>query len=429
MFVDEVVVHLRAGDGGAGIVSFRRERGKPRGKPEGGSGGAGGDIIVEADPAVSTLLDYGRRPHRRAGSGTHGKGDLQHGKRGDDLVLGVPPGTVVRDAVGTVLADLARPGQRVTLLAGGRPGRGNAALVGPRHVAPNFAEQGEYGTEADFTFELKTVADAAIIGFPNAGKSTLIARVSAARPKIADYPFTTIEPNLGVVEIDDRQLVLADIPGLIEGASDGKGLGHRFLRHVERARALLVLLDPSPLQEHPVAVQLGILRSELARHDPALARRPEVVAVSKADLAEAAQARDALVVTGVAAHLFSGVTGVGIDELMHAIADAVGESERDLPEGEGFVLHRPAPPGFEIERDGRRWVITGRVAERAVAFDDLTKPEAAEAAGRRLTSAGIDDALRRLGAAAGDEVQIGDLVFEFTEDGAAPEGGAVSEVD
>ncbi|OFW66150.1 MAG: hypothetical protein A2Z12_02650 [Actinobacteria bacterium RBG_16_68_21] len=423
MFVDEVVVHLRAGDGGAGVVSFKRERGKPRGKPEGGSGGAGGDVIVAADPRVSTLLDYQRRPHRRAGSGTHGKGDLQHGRRGEDLLLGVPPGTVIRDVEGTIVADLAKPGQQVTLLTGGRPGRGNAALVGPRHVAPHFAEQGEYGTEADFTFELKILADAAIIGFPNAGKSTLIARVSAARPKIADYPFTTLEPNLGVVEIGDRQFVLADIPGLIEGASEGKGLGHRFLRHVERARALLVLLDPSPLQEHSVAEQLGILRTELVRHDPKLSQRPEVVAVSKGDIAEAAAARDALAAAGIETLLVSAVSGAGIDAVIHAVADAVAASERALPEGEGFILHRPAPAPFEIHHDGERWVITGRVAERAVALDDLTKPEAADVAARRLTRAGIDDALRREGARPGDEVRIGDLVFEYSENDPGPESG------
>ena len=419
MFIDEVVVHLRAGDGGAGVVSFKRERGKPRGKAEGGSGGPGGDVVVEADQAVSTLLGYGRRPHRRAPSGTHGKGDLQHGRKGDDLVLGVPPGTLVRDRDGTVIADLARPGQRVTVLTGGRSGRGNAALVGPRHVAPNFAEQGEYGAEGDFTFELKLMADAAIIGFPNAGKSTLIARVSAARPKIADYPFTTLEPNLGVVDIDDRQFVLADIPGLIEGASEGRGLGHRFLRHVERARALVVLLDPSPLQEHSVAEQLGILRTELARHEPALALRPEVVVVSKADIAEAGPARAGLAAVGIDALAMSAVTGAGVDRVMHAVADAVAASERSLPDGEGFVLFRPAPAGFEVEHDGERWVITGRMAERAVAFDDLTKPEAADVAARRLARAGVDDALRKMGARAGDEVRIGDLVFEFAEDDAA----------
>ncbi len=416
MFVDEVVVHLRAGDGGAGVVAFHRERGRPKGKPEGGSGGAGGDVIIEADAAASTLLDLRRRPHRRAGSGTHGKGDLRHGRRGDDLVLPVPAGTLVRDAAGTVLADLARPGQRVTVLTGGRGGRGNAALAGPQHLAPDFAEQGEYGAEADFTLELKLAADAAIIGFPNAGKSTLISRVSAARPKIADYPFTTLEPNLGVVEIDDRQFVLADVPGLIEGASEGKGLGHRFLRHTERARVLVVLLDPSPLQEHPVAVQLGILRDELARHDPALAGRPEIVVVSKADLAEAGPAIEGLTAAGIDALAMSSVTGEGVDRVMYAVAEEVGRSEREHPDGDGFVLYRPSPAGFEIHRDGDRWVVTGLLAERAVALDDLTKPEAADVAARRLARAGVDDALRRLGAKAGDEVVIGDLSFEFADD-------------
>lgn len=415
MFVDEVTVHLRAGDGGAGIVAFERVRGRPRGKPLGGSGGAGGDVAVEANPEVSTLLDYQRRPHRRAESGTHGKGDFQQGRRGADLILGVPPGTVIRDASGTVLADLARPGQRVVLLHGGRGGKGNVALSGPKMLAPNFAEQGEYGPRADFTFELKLVADAALIGFPNAGKSTLIARVSAARPKIADYPFTTLEPNLGVVEVDDRRFVLADIPGLIEGAADGRGLGHRFLRHAERARALIVLLDPSTMQEADCVRQLGILRSELESHDPALAAREEIVAVSKADVPEASRAVEALAAIGVDALAISALTGSGINTLLHAIADAVDRVEREVPDEEGYVLHRPAHDGFDIHHDGSRWVVEGKLAERAVALDDLTKPEAAGFAARRLSRAGVDDALRKAGAVPGDEVRIGDVIFEFSD--------------
>jgi GTP-binding protein len=278
VFVDEARVRVRAGDGGAGVAAFHKERGKPRGRPVGGSGGAGGNVIVEADPMVTSLLDYQRRPHRRAGDGAHGRGGTQHGRRGADLVLAVPVGTVVRDEQGTILADLAEPGSRVVILQGGRGGRGNAVLASARHVAPTFAEQGEYGEEAGFVFELKLTADAAIIGFPNAGKSTLISRVSAARPKVADYPFTTLEPHLGVVEVDDRQFVLADIPGLVEGAAEGRGLGHAFLRHAERARALLLLLDPSPLQEMPVARQHGVLVAELERHSAALAGRPRCTA-------------------------------------------------------------------------------------------------------------------------------------------------------
>lgn len=416
MFVDEVRVHLRAGDGGAGVASFRRQKGRPKGKPEGGSGGRGGDVIVEADDRVSTLLDYQRRPHRRAGNGTHGRGDLQDGRSGEDLILGVPPGTIVRELDGTVIADLAQSGQRVTVLEGGRGGKGNAALVSRAHVAPAFSEQGEYGETKDLVFELKLIADAALIGFPNAGKSTLISRVSAAKPKIADYPFTTLEPNLGVVEVDDRRFVLADIPGLIEGAADGKGLGHEFLRHAERARALVILIDPSPLQEAEPMQQLAVLRRELAAHDEALAAREEIVVVSKADLGDEDALIERLNAIGVEPHVVSAITGRGIEPMLHAIADVVERAEREAPEGEGYVLHRPAAVGFEIHREGERWVVTGRLAERAVALDDLTRPAAADFAARRLAAAGVDDALRNLGAQPGDEVQIGDIVFEFSEE-------------
>lgn len=416
MFVDQILVHLRSGDGGAGVSSFKRQRGKPRGRAEGGSGGDGGDVVVFASDRIGTLLDYQRRPHRRAKNGTHGSGDLRHGRVGENEMLGVPVGTVIRDPDGTVIADLAQPDQHVTLVTGGRGGKGNAALVSRANVAPNFAEQGEYGDTRDFVFELKLLADAALIGYPNAGKSTFVSRVSAAKPKIADYPFTTLEPNLGVVEIDDRRFVLADIPGLIEGAAEGKGLGHAFLRHAERARALVVLLDPSPLQDADCLEQLQVLRSELAAHDPALAARAEIVAVSKLDLGEIDSTVDGLRANGVDPHLVSAVSGEGVEELLHAIADAVDRAVREAPPDEGFQLHRPVPPTFAIERQGERWVVTGRLAERAVALDDLTKPEAADYAARRLASAGVDTALREAGAEPGDEVQIGEIVFEFSDD-------------
>ncbi|HUU60906.1 MAG TPA: GTPase ObgE, partial [Acidimicrobiia bacterium] len=394
MFVDEAEVQIRAGDGGAGVAAFHKERGRPRGRPEGGSGGAGGDVILEADPRVASLLDYQRHPHRRAGDGAHGRGGMQHGRTGADLVLAVPVGTVVRDDEGTILADLAEPGSRVVVLEGGRGGRGNAALASARNVAPTFAEQGEYGAEVGITLELKLTADAAIVGFPNAGKSTLISRVSAARPKVADYPFTTLEPHLGVVEVDDRQFVLADIPGLVEGAAEGRGLGHAFLRHAERARALLLLLDPSPLQEMPVARQHGVLLAELERHDPALAARPRVVAVNKADLPGAAEAAASLaVVLGRPVLAVSGITGEGVEALMHAVADVVEQAVREAPGRLSYLLHRPAPPGFSVRREGERWVVAGKAAERAVALDDLTVPEAADFASRRLARAGVDQAL------------------------------------
>ncbi|NQV07743.1 Obg family GTPase CgtA, partial [bacterium] len=258
---------------------------------------------------------------------------------------------------------------------------------------------------------------AALIGFPNAGKSTLISRVSAAKPKIADYPFTTLEPNLGVVSIDEREFVLADIPGLIEGAASGRGLGTAFLRHAERSRALVILLDPSSLQDTPVLEQYRILLEELDRHESDLGARPRVVAVNKIDLPDAAEdAGRVAEVIDAEVHLISAYAGTGLDALMHAVADAVGEAVRASPERRGWVLHRPAPPGFTVERDGDEWVVAGKAAVRAVGLDDLTKPETADLAARRLADAGVDQALRDAGAVPGDDVRIGDLAFEFRPD-------------
>lgn len=416
MFVDRVRVHLRAGHGGAGVVSFQKLRGKPKGKALGGSGGAGGDVILRAEPSVATLLTYQRNPHHAAGAGTHGQGDLRAGKSGDDLILSVPLGTVVRDEAGVMIADLVEAGQQVTVLEGGRGGRGNAALVSRMHRAPSFCEQGEYGDGAFFEFELKLLADAALVGFPNAGKSTLISQVSAARPKIADYPFTTLEPNLGVVSFAGREFVLADIPGLIEGAAHGKGLGHEFLRHVERARALVILLDPSPLQTESLIRQHDVLVDELVKHSRELAGRPRVVAVNKSDLPGLESAIQEVVETiDGPVHTISAATGEGMEPLLHAVADAVELAVRLAPEREGFVLHRPIRAGFEIHRREGVWVIEGRVAERAVGLDDLTKPEAADFAAARLARIGVDDALREAGAQPGDEVRIGDIIFEFQE--------------
>ena len=416
MFVDRVRVHLRAGHGGAGVVSFQKLRGKPRGKPIGGSGGKGGDVILRADPSMATLLTYQRNPHHAAGAGTHGQGDLRSGKQGADLILPVPLGTVVRDEDGVVIADLVEPGQQVTVLEGGRGGRGNAALVSQMHRAPSFCEQGEYGDGAPFELELKLLADAALVGFPNAGKSTLISQVSAARPKIADYPFTTLEPNLGVVSFAGREFVLADIPGLIEGAAQGKGLGHEFLRHVERARALVILLDPSPLQTETLDRQHDVLVDELTRHSAELAGRPRVVAVNKCDLPNLKDEISGVVeAIGVPVHTISAVTGEGMAGLLHAVADAVDLATRTAPAREGFVLHRPVRGGFEVHREDGVWVVEGRVAERAVGLDDLTRPEAADYAAARLARLGVDDALREAGAIPGDEVRIGDLIFEYQE--------------
>ncbi len=411
MFVDRTQVHARAGNGGAGVAAFVRARGRPQGKPVGGNGGDGGSIYFEADEHVGTLLSYRRRPHTKAQSGTHGTGDFQSGRNGEDLVLSVPPGTTIYDEEGTMVADLVEPGQRVMAIRGGRGGRGNAAFVSPRLKAPSICEQGEYGAEETFTLELKLMADAALVGFPNAGKSTFISRVSAAKPKIADYPFTTLEPNLGVVSVDDHEFVLADIPGLIEGAAEGKGLGHEFLRHVERAQVLVVLLDPAITATEPVASQRDILLRELGDFSPALLDRPRVVAITKADMAEAVDAARELDDEHV--HLISSVTGDGVRELLYEIAGKVDEAERARPEREGYVLHRPVRPQFEVSRTAGAWVVEGVGAERAVRFSDLTNPQAADMAADRLERLGVEQALIDAGAEEGDTIRIGDLEFEF----------------
>jgi GTP-binding protein len=409
VFVDRVKVHLRAGNGGAGVVAYQRTKGRPKGKPQGGNGGSGGDVIVEADPSVATLLRYQRQPHHRATDGTHGEGDLRHGRGGEDLVIPVPLGTIITDEEGTVLADLVEPGHRLVAVKGGRGGRGNAAFVSPKLRAPAIAEQGEYGPEGWFTLELKLAADAALIGFPNAGKSTLISTVSAAKPKVADYPFTTLQPHLGVVAVDEREFVLADIPGLIEGAADGKGLGLEFLRHVERARVLVILLDPSPLQSEPVEDQLRILLNELERYLPELVERPRLVVVSKSDLPEASEAARKV----PEAMLVSAATRSGLDRFLHATADLVDQALKASPDRPGFVLHRPLLVDLDVRREGNVWVVEGQSARRAVAFADLTVPAAARMASQRLARIGVDRALLEAGAEPGDDVRIGDLVFEF----------------
>ena len=411
MFVDRVRVSLRAGNGGAGVASFLRSKGRPKGKPEGGNGGPGGSIVLEADPSTATLLRYKRNPHHTAGNGTHGEGDLRHGRSGSDLVLPVPLGTVVFDGEGTLLADLVLEGQRIVAVQGGRGGRGNAAFVNPGNKAPGVAEQGEFGRREWLTLEMKLLADAALIGFPNAGKSTLISKVSAANPKIAAYPFTTLVPNLGVVSFEGREFVLADIPGLIEGAAEGKGLGHEFLRHVERARVLVVLLDPSEIQEKSPAEQLEILTREISDYSSELARRPRLVVVNKSDLADVESTAKSLEALQISA-----VTGDGVDDAIHAIADLVEEAERAAPERKGFVLHRPLGPAFTVRREGDAWRVEGIAAERAVSFSDLTDPDAADMAARRLGRIGVDEALEEAGAVEGAEVRIGDLSFEFVPD-------------
>jgi GTP-binding protein len=366
-------------------------------------------VWLVADRNIASLIAFKDHPHRAAGSGVHGQGKRKHGRRGVDLEVPVPEGTTVRDQEGVVLADLAGAGERWLAGEGGRGGRGNARFLSNRRRAPAFAEQGEVGEERWLRLELKLLADVALVGFPSVGKSTLISTISAAKPKIADYPFTTLEPNLGVVRMgDDSEFVVADLPGLIEGAADGRGLGHRFLRHVERARVLLLLLDLSPLAPHPPAEQERILLDELRRYQPDLLDRPRLVVGSRADLADTDVAFDGQRIVAV--------TGEGVPELVGRMAEAVQRARAELPEAEAFVVHRPVAEGYRIERgDDGAWTVLGRQAERAVALSDLTNVEALDEAHRRLRSLGVDKALARAGARPGDTVHIGRLAFDYEE--------------
>ncbi len=402
-FVDEAQLHVKGGDGGAGAVSFRREAHTPKGGPDGGDGGKGGDVWLVTDPGLVSLLGFKDHPHRRAANGGHGQGKRRHGPRGADAMVPVPVGTVVKLG-GAVLADLSEQGARFMAAEGGRGGRGNARFLSNRRRAPSFAEQGEVGEERWLEVELKLMADVALVGFPNAGKSTLISRISAARPKIADYPFTTLEPHLGVVRFGEHEFVAADIPGLIEGASEGRGLGHRFLRHLERARVLLVLLDLAPAEPHPPERQEAVLLDELGRYRPELLERPRLVVGTKADVAT--ETYEGLVV--------SAATGEGIYPLLGRLSELVEHARPQRPADEGFVVHRPVPEDVVVERgpDGA-FVVRGRPAERAVAVSDLTNSDALAYVQQRLDRLGVDRALARAGAKQGDVVHIGGFTFEY----------------
>ena len=415
-FVDECQLNVRGGDGGAGCVSFRREAHVSKGGPDGGDGGDGGGVWLAADHNVASLIAFRDHPHRRAGNGRHGQGKRRHGASGDDAVVRVPEGTVVRSQDGEVLADLAADGVRWLAAAGGQGGQGNTRFSTRQNRAPAFAEQGEAGEQRWLRLELKLLADVALVGFPNAGKSTLISRISAARPKIADYPFTTLEPNLGVVRTDDDfEMVVADIPGLIAGASEGRGLGHQFLRHTERARALAVLVDLASVEEIPPAEQQRVLLEELGAYRPELLERPRLLVGSKADVGHLAPPPGAMNI--------SAVTGAGLPELIRAMADAVREARSQEDAGRGaersrdVVVHRPMPEGFRVERaDDGAFLVVGRAAERTVALSDLSAPGAWEFARRRLEKLGVERVLARAGIKPGDTVRIGAFEFEYHDD-------------
>jgi GTP-binding protein len=430
-FVDECTVHVRGGDGGAGMVVFRREAHVPLGGPDGGDGGDGGSVILVADPNVTSLVDLHRAPHLRAGRGGDGGSKGRTGARGDDRIVHVPLGTIVRDMDGTPLADLATAGRRVVIAAGGRGGRGNRSFANRFRRIPSFAERGEKVEESLLRLELRLIADVGLVGYPSAGKSSLVRRLSAATPRVEAWPFTTLTPHLGVMRAGDRpdgsaiDVVLADVPGLVEGAADGRGLGNRFLRHIARCRVLLHVLDAGTTEPGRDPIHdLDVLLRELEQHDPALLERQQLVVLNKVDLPDAVtmagMVRSTLEERGLEVLEVSAVTGVGLDVLRYRLGelvDALGASrDAEVVEETQAVVIRPAghaaPVRIEVEGDGAFRVVSDRV-ERWVAMLPIEDAGAARYLQGRMRRAGVERALVGAGARQGDTVVIGDIEFAF----------------
>ncbi|MGY1745004.1 GTPase ObgE [Blastococcus sp. SYSU D00695] len=425
-FVDRAVIHVSAGNGGHGVASIHREKFKPLGGPDGGNGGNGGDVVLDVDPSVHTLLDFHHRPHQKAGNGRPGEGSNRHGARGEDRVLRVPPGTVVSTADGEFIADLVGAGTRVVLAHGGRGGLGNAALANTRRKAPGFALLGEPGESLDAVFELKSIADVGLVGFPSAGKSSLIAAMSAARPKIADYPFTTLVPNLGVIRAGDVTFTMADVPGLIPGASAGKGLGLEFLRHIERCAVLVHVVDMATMEPgRDPESDIEALEHELQEYSGEeldLVGRLRIAVLNKIDVPDARELVDLVRATleerGLRVFAISAATGEGLTELGYALAEAVEQHRASLPEPEAVrVTLTPRAvddTGFTVAHDDDGgFVVRGVKPERWVRQTDFTNDEAVGFLADRLNRLGVEEALEKAGAVEGDAVTIGDVTFDF----------------
>jgi GTP-binding protein len=456
-FVDRAVLHVSGGNGGNGCASVHREKFKPLGGPDGGNGGRGGNVVLVVDPSVTTLLDLHRHPHRHAGNGKQGQGSHRDGAEGDDLIVEVPDGTLVRDsATGEVLVDLVGGETSYVVARGGRGGLGNAALASARRKAPGFALLGEPGEARDVVLELKSVADVALVGFPNAGKSSLIAAMSAAKPKIADYPFTTLVPNLGVVQAGEAVFTVADVPGLVPGASAGRGLGLEFLRHVERCSVFVHVVDCATAEadRDPVS-DIATIEAELSQYDAALrsegeeralADRPRMVVLNKIDVPDAADLAD-IVRADIEGRwdwpvfAVSAATHAGLRELTFAMAQRVVAWRADQPPPEATrIVLRPAPVkevGFTVEQTGEQaFVVHGERARRWVVQTDFSNDEAVGYLADRLARLGVEDALAGLGAQAGAEVTIGDVTFDWVPSmrasagahGGVPLGGRGSDV-
>lgn len=430
MFVDQVKISLKAGDGGNGITAYRREKYVPFGGPAGGGGGKGASVVFEVDEGLRTLLDFRYQRHFKASKGENGQSSNMHGKNAEDLVLKVPPGTIIKNVeTDEVLADLVEDGQRAVVAKGGRGGRGNSRFATPRNPAPDFSEKGEPGEELDVSLELKLLADVGLVGFPSVGKSTLLSIVSKAKPKIGAYHFTTIKPNLGVVSTpDQRSFVMADLPGLIEGASDGVGLGHQFLRHVERTKVIVHMIDMSGSEGREPIEDYKVINQELAAYEQRLEDRPQIVVANKMDLPES---QDNLILfkeeigEDVPVIPVSTITRDNIDQLLYAIADKLEEYkdvdftvEEEESVGINRVLykHTPSQDKFTISRDDDgAYVVSGNAIERMFKMTDFNSDPAVRRFARQMRSMGIDDALRERGCKNGDIVRILGGEFEFVE--------------
>lgn len=429
MFVDQVKIYVKGGDGGNGMVAFRREKYVPKGGPAGGDGGKGGDVIFIVDEGLRTLMDFRYQRHFKATKGENGRSKSQHGKNAEDLVVKVPPGTVVKDDdTGEVIADLVRHGERAVIAKGGRGGRGNIRFATSRNPAPEIAENGEPGQERYIVLELKVLADVGLVGFPSVGKSTLLSIVSSARPKIAEYHFTTIVPNLGVVETEDgRSFVMADLPGLIEGAHQGAGLGLQFLRHIERTRVIVHVIDMGAVEGRDPYQDFLTINKELKEYNLRLTERPVVIAANKMDMPGAEENLEKFkeqLQEDIPIFPISAVTQSGIRELLFAIADTLENTpefplhhvEEDETINRVVYKHEKAEQDFIITRDPDGvFVLSGEKIEKLFKMTDFTHDESVRRFSRQLRGMGVDDALRERGAKDGDIVRLLDFEFEFIE--------------
>ncbi len=429
MFVDQVKIYVKGGDGGNGMVAFRREKYVPNGGPAGGDGGKGANVIFEVEEGLRTLIDFRYQRHFKAPRGEHGMSKGQHGKNSQDMIVKVPPGTVVKDEdTGEIIADLVVHGQRAVIARGGRGGRGNTRFATPSNPAPEIAENGEPGQERYIILELKVLADVGLVGFPSVGKSTLLSIVSAAKPKIAEYHFTTIVPNLGVVETEDgRSFVMADLPGLIEGAHEGVGLGHQFLRHIERTRVIVHVIDMSGLEGRDPYEDYLTINKELKEYNLRLTERPQIIAANKMDMPDSAENLKAFqekLGEDVKVFPISSLTREGVRDMLFAVADTLEDTptfplDHEVEEtGVHHVMykHETAPEEFFITRepDGT-FVVTGEKIEKLFKMTDFSRDESIKRFARQLRSFGVDDALRERGAQNGDTVRLLEYEFEFVE--------------